>query len=219
MKSTTLRSGVRSMCCGCSIGIANVLMKDCVHHASSSATTPDSAAIRNPSVTTSRISRDGLAPSAVRMPMSRSRSTARASSRLATLKQASSSTRPMMPMPIAPAVATPRRSPLTWRRTARSRRGGPVRVGPVARHLGHGGVEVRLHLRGADAGVRRRHHEQPPRVASLQAGRSRERRHVFERQPDVRRIDAGRSGERLGHHAGDADVDVVEAQRQAGDRA
>ena len=135
-------------------------ISDWVHVASTSASAPDIAAIRKPSVTTSRIRRAGLAPSAVRMPMSRSRSTARASSRLVTLKQARSSTSPMMPIADRrPQSATPRRSPFGWPIFQNWCRMTLVRVGPVTRHRSHGGVELPLNLGHRHTGIRPRHDE------------------------------------------------------------
>ena len=164
MKTTTFVSGERSRYCGLGTGIANAPTSACADRAMTNVSTPAAHASIRPSVIIIRVSLPRRAPRAVRMPISRSRSTARASSRLATLKQASSSTSPMI-------AITPRRD-----RPDGAQLGIPVgkrsescaapatRLRPLARHVGGYGVEARLCLRRRDTGSAAREHEQQPRV-------------------------------------------------------
>ena len=91
-------------------GRLNAESRSALHAERISAAAPLIAASRRPSVTSCLRIRARLAPSAVRTPISRCRSEARASSRPATLKHAIRSTIPTTASPIHPTRATMRSS-------------------------------------------------------------------------------------------------------------
>ena len=96
---------------------------------------------------------------------SRSRSTARASSRLATLKQASSSTSPMIPSRPPRPAGCALSSALPSRERAEPRGSPAMRLRPLARHVGRGCIEACLNLRRADTRRKAREQEEQSRVA------------------------------------------------------
>ena len=184
------------------MGIANGRRR--LRHASTSAA-PARTAIENLG-DRGRTGRPADAPSADRIPMSRSRSGARASSGFATLKHASSRTRPMMHRD---AGRDHGRSPLRRRkkmesapRCRASRPSPPSRRPPPTRPCAW----------RSDAG-----RTSPSRARACRASRPRrvERVERVERQPHVRRIEARGPRERIGQHTRDCDVGVVETQRES----
>ena len=98
------------------------------------------------------------------------------------------------------------------------RRSPAMRLRPLASHVGRSRIEACLNLRYADARRKPRHEEEKSRVASLEGRLQPEQRVVRQRQPDFRRIQTARPAKRRRQHAGHADIHVVEAQRESGDR-
>ena len=98
-------------------------------------------------------------------------------------------------------------------------RGSPaMRLRPLASHVGRGRIEACLNLRYADARFKPRHQEEKSRVARLEGRLQPEQRAVRQRQPDFRRVQTARPAKRRRQHAGHADIHVVEAQGESGDR-
>ena len=93
-----------------------------------------------------------------------------------------------------------------------------MRVRPLAGHRRGRRVEAPLRFRDRYAWRELPHHEQPARVACLQACRVPVERQRLEREPDIGRVDARGSVERFGDDAGYRHVHVVQAQGEAGER-